>query len=183
MERSSRNFQPSSSYGKCVPLTNVPCTVKNNFSLFSGYLPQNLLNSEPFPISLEGSSYRESTVVIFPCYTVSLGNGYVKYGTCHIFRLLNQDKNFLMYMSFKKSNKANNHSRVKEYKQFQTSTGSDGESMDCFFRGCITTKEKIISHSFCPQILLRKENEQSFFCEKELNTNIVLIQTWPASVQ
>ena len=77
-----------------MPLTNVPCTVKNNFFLFSSYLPQNLFNSEPFPISLEGSSYRESTVVIFPCYTVSLGNEYVKYGTCHIFRLLNQDKKF-----------------------------------------------------------------------------------------
>ena len=99
-----------------MPLTNVPCTVKNTFSLVSGYLPQNLFNSEPFPISLEGSSYRESTVVIFPCYTVSLGNEYVKYGTCHIFRLLNQDQNFLMYMNFTKSNKANNHSRVKEYK-------------------------------------------------------------------
>ena len=93
-----------------MPLTNVPCTVKNNFFLFSGF------NSEPFPISLEGSSYRESTVVIFPCYTVFLGNEYVKYSTCHIFRLLNQDQNFLMYMNFTKSNKANNHSRVKEYK-------------------------------------------------------------------
>ena len=94
------------------------CSVysKKQFFLFSGYLPQNLFNSEPFPISLKGSSYRESTVVIFPCYTVSLGNEYVKYGTCHIFRLLNQDQNFLMYMNFTKSNKANNHSRVKEYK-------------------------------------------------------------------
>lgn len=52
--------------------------------------------------------------------------------------------------------------------------------MDCFFRGCITTKEKIISHPFCAQILLRKENEQSLLCEKGLNTNIVLIQTSPA---
>ena len=100
----------------CAPDKCSVYSKKQFFFLFSGYLPQNLFNSEPFPISLEGSSYRESTVVIFPCYTLSLGNEYVKYGTCHIFRLLNQDQNFLMYMNFTKSNKANNHSRVKEYK-------------------------------------------------------------------
>ena len=151
---------------KCVPLTNVPCTVKNNFFLFSGYLPQNLFNSEPFPISLEGSSYRESTVVIFPCYTVSLGNEYVKYGTCHIFRLLNQDQNFLMYMNFTKSNKANNHSRVKEYKQFQTSTGSDGESMDCFFSWLYLYKRKDYFASFLSANPIKKRERAILFLRK-----------------